>query len=250
MRNWIRKQVLKTGWDIRRVSSYKKLKQEQTLARERQKWAFLEQMKPQTILDIGANIGQYAQLVRPICPQAKIISFEPLLQCYERLKELSEELKPHEVVHTALGTEDCISIIHKNDYSPSSSLLEMEKLHYEQLPHTANTSEEKVKVQRLDDIAPTLNWEYPLFIKVDVQGFEKQVLIGGEKTIRQAQAIVLEVSAYPLYRGEAGFDAIYELLRAWGFCYRGNVDHWVSPTDKRIMQFDCLFENEQLNKIP
>ncbi len=91
--------------------------------------------------------------------------------------------------------------------------------------------------------------EFPLFVKIDVQGFEQQVLAGGEKTIRQARAIVLEVSAYPLYHGEAGFDVIYVLLRSWGFTYRGNVDHWVSPKDKRIMQYDALFENDLLAKI-
>ncbi len=130
MRNWIRNQILKFGWDVRRVSSYQKEKEEQYVIREREKWAFIESMQPKTILDIGANIGQFATLIRSVCPTARIISFEPLKDCYQTLKGLSCQLNPHDVIHSALGTENTISVINKNEYSPSSSILEMKQLHY------------------------------------------------------------------------------------------------------------------------
>jgi hypothetical protein len=69
------------------------------------------------------------------------------------------------------------------------------------------------------------------------------VLQGGEQTFRQARAIIAEVSLQPLYAGETTFDQAYQLLTAWGFAYRGNLDQWVSKRDARILQCDCLFEN-------
>ena len=125
-------------------------------------------------------------------------------------------------------------------------MLPMGSLHKDELPHTAESGEEEITVEVLDDMLAGLELEKPYLVKIDVQGFEEQVLLGAGKTLQQSIAVVVEVSAKPMYVGEPGFERIYEIMKSHGFVYCGNVDQWRSSKDGRILQFDCLFENSAL----
>lgn len=242
LRAWIRDSLLKFGWDVRRTSSYANEARVAWRQRELAKWRLIKLYSPATVLDIGANTGQFASLARELIPGARIISFEPLRDCYEALLAQSLTLTPHEVFPYALGESDGVAIMEHNEFSPSSSLLSMELLHKEELPHTAKTVSEEIQLRRLDSLTEAMSLVDPLFIKIDVQGYTAPVLRGGERTVRRANAIVAEISVQPLYHGEATFSEVYSILTSWGFEYRGNVDQWCSERDGRVLQCDCLFE--------
>ena len=230
------------GWEVQRTSSLKREKAKQLREAEVRKWDFASRYQPSTILDIGANTGQFAELIRQVCPGARIISFEPILECFEVLKENRKITPPFEAINTALGNESGTAIIHRNNFSPSSSLLTMRDLHIEELPATRNSMPETISIQKLDELAAALSIESPLLVKIDVQGFEEQVILGGQAVLKDAVAIVLEVSACSLYDNAPTFDLIYQVLKSMGFSYKGNVDQWKSQVDGRILQFDALFE--------
>ncbi|NNJ26226.1 hypothetical protein LzC2_23070 [Planctomycetes bacterium LzC2] len=231
------------GVEIRRTRAESYWRAERERRRRAKNWSFLRTLSPGTILDIGANEGQFAELVRPLVPDACIISFEPLSGCAAVLEAKRDCLEPFHLVRAALGEVAGEVEMNRNEFTPSSSLLEMEPLHVAELPDTANSVAERVSVRRLDDVATELQISRPLVIKIDVQGYEARVLIGGPRTVRSAAVVVAEVSAYPLYRGEATFEELYDLMKSYGFAYRGNVDRWLSPRDGRILQFDAMFEN-------
>jgi FkbM family methyltransferase len=241
IRNNIHRVFRSFGWEVQRVSTVamaQKIAQQQ---KQLQQWRFACSYSPKTILDIGANEGQFATLIRNIVRDAKIYSFEPLKQCFENLCHIATPLAPFEAFPYALGSESGSTSIHRNEFSPSSSLLAMEGLHRAELPHTARTITEEIEVRRLDDLS--LSLVDPIFVKIDVQGYEMHVLTGGIDTIRRAKAVVVEISSLPLYVGAPTFDEIYRFLTVeCGFIYRGNVDQWVSHKDGRILQMDCLFE--------
>lgn len=243
VRTWLRNGLLSWGWDVRRTASYEVAKRAEWHQRELTKWRLLQTYAPRTILDIGANTGQFAQLARELLPTTRILSFEPLRECFEQLVRRSTELAPFEAYPYALGAADTTQTMNRNEFSPSSSLLPMDQLHKDELPFTAKTVSEEIQIRRLDGLVAQLGLVDPLFIKIDVQGYTEPVLRGGEQVIKRAQAVVAEVSLQPLYRGETTFDEAYALLTAWGFVYRGNVDQWCSERDGRILQCDCLFEN-------
>ncbi|WP_182864988.1 FkbM family methyltransferase [Stieleria mannarensis] len=229
------------GWDVRRISALPAIKKAEQEARSLEKWRFLQRYNAQTILDIGANVGQFARIARHWNSDALLVSFEPLADCADVLEKLSAELAPHRLIRTALGSSTGKSQIHHNQSSPSSSLLEMNSLHREELPHTSESWVETIEIQRLDDVfAEPL--EPPVFVKIDVQGFEREVIEGGAETIANAEAVVMEVSLQSLYKDAPTFDELYGRMRTMGFHYRGNVDQWVSRADGRILQCDCLFE--------
>lgn len=243
VRSWLRNQFLSWGWDVRRTVSYEAARRAERHEQELDKWRFLSAYAPQAVLDIGANVGQFAQLTRQLLPTTRIISFEPLRECFEQLSRQVTALAPFEAYPYALGLADTTQMMNRNEFSPSSSLLPMDRLHREELPFTAKTVSEEIQIRRLDGLASQLRLDEPFFVKIDVQGYTDPVLRGGEQVIKRARAVVAEVSLQPLYQGETTFDQTYALMTSWGFAYRGNVDQWRSERDGRILQCDCLFEN-------
>jgi hypothetical protein len=88
-------------------------------------------------------------------------------------------------------------------------------------------------------------YELPWGPGVDVQGFEETVLRGGPRTLERVDYVIVEVSFWPLYVGQASFHDIYALLRGLGFAYMGNLDQLLSPMDGRILQADALFGRQR-----
>lgn len=236
----------KLGVDVRLVRNIplarKKQKHDDLISR----WRLLSRYIPKTILDIGANEGQCAALLREAFPEATLVSFEPLADCFAKVERFHRQNGPGQAFPFALGNENATQTIHRNDFTPSSSLLPMEKMHHHEYPQTVNSHPEEIRVRRLDDVMSELNVDYPLVIKADVQGYEGHVIEGGQETFRKASAAVLEVTSYPLYEGQSTFDSINDQLTDLGYVFRGIVDQSISKHDRRILQFDGLFENRLL----
>ena len=117
------------------------------LARRKQ---ILDSYEIDTVLDIGANLGQFAQLIRVDIGYAnRIISFEPLSSAFELLKSNAERNSNWDVFIIALGNieEKCRLNIAGNSFS--SSLLEMLPAHVESAPESQYIGKEVVEVKRL-----------------------------------------------------------------------------------------------------
>jgi FkbM family methyltransferase len=205
------------------------------------KHQWLTQFQFHTILDIGANTGQFASKIRLLFPDAFIYSFEPIPEIFDILSmRFSKDLKL-KAFNFGLGMETGKFDFFQNDFSDSSSLKAMKELHKKSFPQTRNEKKIQVDVESLDKISDTLNLDLPMLIKIDVQGFERQVILGGMNTIQKASVLIVEVSFYDLYEDQEYFDSIYSLLFGLGFKYMGNYDQLISPKDGSILQADALF---------
>jgi FkbM family methyltransferase len=202
---------------------------------------WLRKYKINTVLDIGANAGYFAERIQRVIPEARIYSFEPLRECYEELVKKFKKNAKCNAFHFALGNETGEIEIYKNEYSASSSLLKMADLHKESFPFTKNTIIEKVRVFRLNDVADQMNLEPPILIKMDVQGYEDKVIEGGEAVLRQADIVITELSVEKLYENQPLFDDIYKMMLNLGFQYQGNYEQLNHPEDGRILQMDGIF---------
>ena len=230
------------GLDVRFASNVQRNYELEARQKQLETWRFVQRYQPVTILDIGANEGQFASLMRELNPQAKIYSFEPLGPCFDKLQRTLAHIGNATGFQLALGEEAGEVTMNLNEYSPSSSLLPISDLHVREAPQTAQTKTETVQMKRLDDALAGQTLTGPCFAKLDVQGFENRVIRGGAVTLSNVVAIVVECSSYSLYQGQGMFEDNYKLLRDLGFTYRGNVDQWLSKEDGRILQFDALFE--------
>ncbi len=208
---------------------------------EKSKTLWLKTMEIKTILDIGANTGQFAKQFHEIFPHARLYSFEPLRDCYEELVNNFEGVQQFKAFNLALGNETGKVEIHRSEYSPSSSLLPMAESHKISFPFSQKEIIEEINVVKLDDIANQLEIQDPLLIKIDVQGFEDKVIAGGAETVKKANVVITELSVEELYNGQKLFDDIYNTLKGLGFQYRGNYQQLNSPNDGRVLQMDGIF---------
>jgi FkbM family methyltransferase len=194
-----------------------------------------------TVLDVGAHMGEFAQRIRAILPNADLVCFEPLREPFLVLSQRFAGQPNFMAVQCALGEKAAQCEIHHNEYAPSSSLLPMTDLHKRSFTFAVKEEAEIIEVRRLSDVARELNLRDPLLLKLDVQGFEDKVIIGGEDVVARAKIIIIEVSFLPLYEGGPLFDDVYQILKTRGFTYNGNFDQLLSPEDGRPLQADAIF---------
>ena len=200
---------------------------------------WLKTLPVRTVLDIGANDGDFAAEIRDLLPESHIYSFEPLRDAHAALVTRMRGDARFRAFNFALGAEDSRARIHRSSFSPSSSLLPMLDLHTEAWPHTAGGAAEEIEVRRLDSLQ--FDAEPELLVKIDVQGFEDKVIEGGRETLARAAYVVTEVSFARLYEGQPLFEDIYRLLSGMGFAYRGSLWQLADPRDGRPLQADAVF---------
>ena len=207
--------------------------------------AWFQKTGIQTVVDVGSYIGSFAYAIRHILPEAQIYSFEPLQDNYDQLVRKLAPFGRFQAFNTAIGEHAGELEFHRSDFSPSSSALEMGELHRQAFPQTANLTTLRVPVARLDDYLGQMQLVAPVFLKIDVQGYEDAVLRGARQILQQVDFLEIEVSYQPLYAGQVLFDGIHQLLTQAGFRFAGNLDSMLSPLDGSILQSDALFIRTQ-----
>ena len=211
----------------------------------RQPW--MQALKIATVIDIGANVGDFAFTIRPLLPDAQIYSFEPLPDCYAAMLEHLQGAKKFTAFNLALGDQSGELTFQRSAHAPASSFLKMNQTHKTAFPTSADNHPVDVRVECLDTVAQELTLTDPLLIKIDVQGYEGHVLRGGEQTVRRATVVILETSFEVLYEGQPLFDDVYRVLTGWGFSYVGPLDQLHHPHNGRPLQQDSLFVRNRLN---
>lgn len=203
--------------------------------------AWLEHLGCRTVIDAGASVGDFSALALRLFPDATVHAFEPLVECQATLNQRfsgNERVRVHAM---ALGAERATRPLLRSAYTPSSSLLPMAEAHMRNFPFTREVTPEKVRVERLDDVLEPSAIREPLCIKLDVQGYEGEVIEGGRVTVARAAVLIVEMSLEPLYEPQPLFDAIYRTLHGLGFEYAGNLAQLLSPDDGRVLQVDAVF---------
>lgn len=197
-----------------------------------------------TIIDVGANEGQFAKMIERVFPQASIYCFEPIDEAFEKLSEwASSKNNRIKCFKLALGdSEKEIDMFKHIDHTPSSSILNATPLCESYYPFTQQKETIKVIQTTLDKAVETFNISLvpEILIKLDVQGYEDRVIKGGGNTFSKATACILEVCLDELYESQASFNEITALLYDMGFKYVGNLDQ-VYADDGHVMYFDAVF---------
>jgi FkbM family methyltransferase len=201
---------------------------------------FLASHRFRTIIDGGANKGQFALAVIKHYPDAKIIAFEPLSQPAELFEKVFAGVLNVALVRAALGNSEGLVDIHVSRRDDSSSLLPIGKLQSQVFPGTETHAVEKVRVTRLDCIIDVKELLHPVLLKIDVQGFELEVLKGAERTLREIDGIYVELSFMQLYENQPLSWEVINWLRERGFVLTG-VYHLAMDSSGRAVQADFYF---------
>lgn len=191
------------------------------------------------VVDAGANKGQFAAFAASRWPGARLICYEPLPGPRRLLTRVlkSVALGRAEVRPRALGAEAGSYEMHVATREDSSSLLALGD-DQQRLFGMKESGTTMVTVVRLDT-EPGLDEGGSALLKIDVQGFEYELLLGTGEALRRFDSVYVECSFVELYEGQRLAPDVIAYLESAGFrqagSFNAHVDH------NRLIQADLLF---------
>jgi len=199
-----------------------------------------------TIIDIGANKGQFALACREWAPNARIFSFEPLKAPAKIFKVLFGKDDKVYLKEAAIGPQTKRSVMHVSAHEDSSSLLPIGPNQIALYPGTQEKNIIEIDVAPLSSYLMPEDIKSPAMLKLDVQGFEMEVLKGCESMIEKFDFIYCECSFIELYSGQKLACEVIEWLHQRQFNFVGIFNTSYDRSGQAI-QADFLFKQETLS---
>ncbi len=199
------------------------------------------------LVDLGANAGQFATLMRRAGYRGRILSVEPVSDAFERLSANAAADPRWDVVRAAAGSAEGTEVVHVSANSVSSSLLPMRDRHLELSTRSGYTRDEEVRVTTV----ATLVAEHGIdlrrtMVKADVQGFEGAVLDGMGRDVGSCAMLLLELSLLELYEGQALMPDLLTRLTASGLELWTFFPAYIDKVNGRMWWADGLFVRADL----
>lgn len=191
------------------------------------------------VFDVGANIGQYAMMLRDYAGYTgRILSFEPTKEAFEQLKATSATDPKWEVYGYALGDRDGEGMFNVMDASSEgNSFLPLasadEKTSIEQV---------RIEVRKLDSVFGDLQRQFGFtrpFLKMDTQGYDLSVFEGARQCQQQLVGLQSELSLKPFYLGAPDWRDSLQVYQESGFVLSAlvpNNDQWFP----HLRELDCI----------
>lgn len=201
----------------------------------------LSSHKIDTVIDVGANTGQFASALRTAGFTGTIISFEPQFEAHARLVSFANS-DPKWIVapRSAVGAESGEITLNISDNSVSSSALPILDTLASSAPAARYVAQERAPVIRLDD-SDLVPADSRIFVKIDTQGFEGEVIKGASKVLARAVGIQTELSIARLYDGQPDYLDILKGLTEMGFEPWSIEPGFADPQNHRLLQIDATF---------
>ena len=195
------------------------------------------------ILDVGANTGQYAQSLMGLGYKGNVISFEPLTVAYETLVHKTKKYPKWKAAEKiGLGDYDGEAEINISKNSVSSSILSMSEEHKNASPDALYIDKETIKVKKLDSVFQEYRNNFEnIFLKIDTQGYEENILNGASKSLSEIKGLQLELSLVSLYDGQKLFLEMVEMIRTYRFEMYSIQQGFTNKQTGRVLQSDVVF---------
>ncbi len=222
---------------------------------------FLSEKRPQLFLDIGANAGMSALSIFLVKPNAKVISFEPNPIHYSYLEKIKRKFKNFQYYKFGLGNEENTLNFYYPIYN-GRKMTALGSFEYDEARNWLNSErvsffdESKLEIKRIQAKVKTLDSFNlsPEFVKMDVEGFEHHVLLGGKKTIDRARPIFL-------IEGVNKDSDVHNFFKRINYClygYRdgkftrndfGEINNFLIPREKLHLLEDCIVEDRSSVRV-
>jgi FkbM family methyltransferase len=204
---------------------------------------FLRSRQVDTVLDVGANVGQFGESLRSRGYHGRIISFEPVHSVFQSVNRRAVRDGNWEAHNYALGAASGASTINVAKLSVFSSILRTRKEAVEFHEGAVTLHEESIQMRTLDEVAFELSGT--LFLKIDTQGYEKQVLLGGHRTLPRLKGVLMELPLIHLYQGTWQFHEAIKFMAAAGFVLAQiHPVNYHTKDSVSLLEVDCLFRKQ------
>ncbi len=190
---------------------------------------------PKVVLDIGAYQGEWTVLCKSIWPSCSVLMLEAAPARMAKLRELAASLAGVGARQALLGPTPRPSVPFYEQESASSVL-----------PESAKTGQPStdLSMQTLDEAVSDTEFAAPDFVKVDVQGYELEVLKGGRKALQSAEAALLEVNLLEIYEGAPLLHEALCFMASEGFRAYDVCTLYRRPLDRALWQMDMIFARD------
>jgi FkbM family methyltransferase len=205
----------------------------------------LKFIEPKYLCDIGANAGNWTYVLSQMSPTLEhVVFFEPQSQYQEKLQSLSLPGVSKVIYHCGLGEREDKLLIKGG--TASASFLDSEQQN-KYFPNSISQNQqdmEEVEIRILDAIYASDNLPIPDVIKLDVQGFELEVLKGSMNLLKKSKYLVIELSFRQFYREQPYLWEIIKLLEENKYIMVGKGFEWRYHENRsEILQMDAIFKN-------
>lgn len=234
VKNTIQRLLAIAGAELRRVNPV----QERIISLKR----LMDHAGVADVLDVGANQGQFARQIRSAGWAGPIMSFEPLGEAHAALSLVAASDPQWTVApRTAIGAQQGTVTINVAGNSQSSSILPMLERHRSTAPESAYVGTETIGVLSLDEAIGVDIRTPPYLLKMDVQGFESEVLCGAPITLEKTAVVYCEMALQPLYEGEKLFYELCADIIDRGFRCAGLFNGHYDGSTGEVLQCDGVF---------
>ena len=177
----------------------------------------LAELQLNTVVDIGANRGQFALCIRRLYPHAQIFSFEPLRKPARAwMRNFAHDTQAR-LFNKAIGVQSGSATMYVSRWDVSSSLLPFAQAQHDNFPLTEEASREVVEITTLETCIEAHLIRDTALLKLDVQGFELSALQGCGLLLERFRYVYVEASFIELYVGQALATQVIEFLFSRGF---------------------------------
>ncbi len=192
------------------------------------------------VIDVGANIGQFGETLRANGYLGRIISFEPVESAFQMLSKKAAEDGNWQAHHCGLGASSGEAAINVSEFTVFSSILTVTGAATQFDERAAVKRTETIRLRTLDEVAAGLSDK--ILLKVDTQGYERQVIEGGRETISRLQGILLELPIIHYYEGTWKFHEAVRFMEQAGFIPAQFHPAGIDSKDRvSLSEVDCLF---------
>ena len=219
----------------------KERRQEAWFSYRAQMRSIIEKYEINVVIDVGANVGQFVQRLRPFyC--GEILSFEPVTIAFDKLNEAASTDPLWHVYKLALGSQETTQTINVSDKLGFSSLLKTNDYCIQRFGDGARGKKaEVVSIRRLDKLLEEISPEFEnkrIFLKMDTQGYDLEVFKGLGSKLKHVIALQSEVSLIPIYEGMPHWTDSISIYEKAGFGIVGMFP--VTRDSDRVIEYDCL----------
>jgi FkbM family methyltransferase len=197
------------------------------------------------VFDVGASFGQYGERLRKIGYLGHIVSFEPQQAAFSVLREKTLKDGNWDAVRVALGDQEITQDLNVSQNSMSSSFLLSAPNILSIEPRIARVRTEGVTVRRLDQIYGSLSSSGTnFFLKLDVQGYEPNVLTGASEFLLTCRAVQMEIALLASYQSQLPFRDMVELMLQKRFHLVHLERGFWDPYSGFLIEVDGIFVRE------
>ena len=191
---------------------------------------------PKTILDIGANAGEWSRVAASIFTASRIVMFDGDPENEAPLHNAVREIGARSsYILCLLGAEkkDGVTFYRPEAGTTGSSVL----------PEMTSYDKEaiKLKMDTLDSRTENAGLGTPILMKLDVQGFELEILKGGKRALGASEVVITEASLLPYNEGAPLFADVVEFMHQAGFAVYDFCGQNRRETDHALFQTDVVF---------